>query len=264
MSKGDFDGYVRFLQDELEGDYSNKKTDPGGKTVRGLSKSTRESHGLGDHVTREQANEVYRKHYWDAYGCGRFPPIVAWLVCDVRVNHSSKTANRILQYACDAFPDGVWGPKSKRALDEVASSKPQPEFVADYLYWRRKELVRRARQLTEHHQSSPADLDEAWQQVWGLQNRLDKLKFGLWLAGHIKRPSTKKEQNSATVTSASVGAAVGATVATAAVVESTGGGILEAVVDVATVANPEIAAFVPVAAAAFGVVGRFWAKLRGR
>ncbi len=204
----------------LEGARSNSSIDPGGLTIYGLSQATRDAHGLDDNPTQEQIKNVYRVGYWLLYGCDKMPPIVAWLVCDVFVNHKPKTATVILQRALGSVKvDGKYGPKTKAALAAIEDNR---EFIKNYSFQRRGHYARRTGVLLKRYctqlakATSPiviADLEEKIQEVitqeHGWQNRLDKLFDGLWQNGLLKREPSKPGEITETATAAVVaGAAV--------------------------------------------------------
>lgn len=76
-------------------------------------------------LTREQAELIYRREYWDAVSLGSFPRRVAAFLFDAHVNHGWKNAVRIAQrgynaiigpYGTPLSTDGVMGIKTKVAL----------------------------------------------------------------------------------------------------------------------------------------------------
>jgi lysozyme family protein len=119
-----------------EGGYVNHPNDPGGATQYGISLRFLKSESplLGDvdndgdvdaddikKMTRAQATEIYRKHFWDKYGYSQFSSQdVANKVFDMCVNMGSRQAHKLLQRACCANlqhcnDDGLIGPKTLAA-----------------------------------------------------------------------------------------------------------------------------------------------------
>ena len=133
-----------------EGGFVDDPVDPGGATNWGISLRWLKS--IGDYdddgvldgdldgdgdvdrddifaMTRAQAAEFYRVHFWDRYRYGRIhAPVVAMKVFDLTVNmgsgYKARTgAHTLLQRACRAndrplVEDGLLGPKSIRAVNE--------------------------------------------------------------------------------------------------------------------------------------------------
>ena len=230
----------------LEGKRSNFSYDPGGLTVSGLSQDTRDRNGLGDNPTQEEIRDVYQREYWQFYGCDEYEPIIAWLVCDMFVNHAVNTATVILQRALGTVKaDGKYGSKTKAALANVVDIR---SFMVEYADHRRGHYARRSGVLISRYtrkvdaaisagdnatQEAAQDaLDGVITQEHGLQNRLDRLFDGLWQAGLLKREPTKSAEVTQTATAAVVAGAV-ATVATG----QASGDIITQVVEMAATGN---------------------------
>ena len=99
-----------------EGIFSDDARDPGGATkygitqatlsnFRGYSASKQEVRDL----TREEAEKIYRKNYWDACRCDDLPAGIDLLVFDCAVNQGTKRAAKFLQQAANVAADGVIG-----------------------------------------------------------------------------------------------------------------------------------------------------------
>ncbi|MCP3705184.1 MAG: hypothetical protein GY954_19935, partial [Alteromonas sp.] len=94
-----FDAYANCLFDDLEGGESDSNIDPGGYTIWGFSKPTRQRLNLGDVLTRDEAKRALELYYWHPFQCDTMHPAVAWLVSDANFNHRPKTAALIIQAA---------------------------------------------------------------------------------------------------------------------------------------------------------------------
>ena len=99
---------------ENEGGYVNNPNDPGGETKYGISK--RQYPGLDiKNLSLEDAKGIYRKDYW------QFDEIedqtIADKLLDMAVNMGVGTAVRLLQSALNLPADGVFGPKTKVAVN---------------------------------------------------------------------------------------------------------------------------------------------------
>ena len=105
-----------------EGGYVNHPDDPGGETNWGVTKVVARQHGyegLMKDMPVGVAKAIYRKSYWDAVRADELPPVVRYAVFDAAVNSGVGTAVRWLQQAVGATPDGILGPKTLAALQEV-------------------------------------------------------------------------------------------------------------------------------------------------
>jgi len=105
-----------------EGGYSNHPEDPGGETMWGVTKAVaRENgyNGLMKDMPTEVAKSIYKAKYWDAVQAEKLPPTIRYAVFDAAVNSGVGTAVRWLQQSVGATPDGVLGPKTLAALQEV-------------------------------------------------------------------------------------------------------------------------------------------------
>ena len=85
-------------------------------------------------LTFEKAVEAYKKYFWDVF---ELDDIVdnkkAFLIFDAAVNHGIKGATKLLQRVLNVCGfelkvDGIYGPKTKRALQECDTE----EFVAAF------------------------------------------------------------------------------------------------------------------------------------
>lgn len=119
-----------------EGGWSDDAHDPGGLTRWGVTLKTlrRLWHDLnGDGavdghdlraMSRAQARLIYRQNYWDRCSCNFLPKPLALLVFDAAVNQGPDRAIRWLQEAVDAAPDGVFGAKTRRAVQRAWAAAP--------------------------------------------------------------------------------------------------------------------------------------------
>jgi lysozyme family protein len=105
-----------------EGGYSNHEADPGGETMWGVTKVVARAHGyegLMKDLPVATAKEIYRKSYWDSVQADKLPPLIRYAVFDAGVNSGPVTAIRWLQQAVGATPDGILGPKTLAAINEL-------------------------------------------------------------------------------------------------------------------------------------------------
>ena len=67
-------------------------------------------------LTLDQAQALYRAHYWQAIGADALPPAVAVLAFDCAVNQGPAEAVKLLQLAVAVPDDGDAGPQTQAAL----------------------------------------------------------------------------------------------------------------------------------------------------
>jgi len=106
-----------------EGGYSNHEADPGGETMWGVTKVVARAHGyegLMKDLPVNLAKAIYRKSYWDAVQAESLPPLIRYAVFDAGVNSGPGTAIRWLQEAVGATPDGILGPRTLAAINELS------------------------------------------------------------------------------------------------------------------------------------------------
>lgn len=149
-----FDFAMDFVE-AWEGGWSNDRADPGGLTKWGVTIGTLMGLRLDFNrdgrvdsadlaaMTKPEARELYRRHYWDRTRCEDLPPAVALLVFDAAVNQGPARASRFLQTAAGAHPDGIIGPRTMAAVALAARTRP-----ADF-------LLELAAQRAVHYASLP-------------------------------------------------------------------------------------------------------------
>lgn len=103
---------------ESEGGYSNHVADNGGETKYGISKARYPNLDIKN-LTRDQAKEITRRDYWDAYRCGQLPWPIALVLFDCVFNHNPKNPIKWLQIAVGTIADGDIGPKTVAAANQA-------------------------------------------------------------------------------------------------------------------------------------------------
>jgi lysozyme family protein len=68
-------------------------------------------------LTLEQAQDIYRRDYWDRVQCGKLPASLALLVFDAAVTNGVARAARWLQAAVKVPQDGTIGPATLAAIE---------------------------------------------------------------------------------------------------------------------------------------------------
>ncbi len=117
-----------------EGGYADHPDDPGGATMKGITRATL-SAWRGQAVTkaevraltRREAGEIYRARYWDAVRGDELPAGVDLAVFDFAVNSGPGRAVRALQSVLAVPVDGVPGPETLLAARAAA---PAPLIAA--------------------------------------------------------------------------------------------------------------------------------------
>lgn len=117
-----------------EGGYVNDPNDRGGETNFGISKRSYPSLDIKN-LTIDEAIEIYRVDYWDAYRCSELPPAIGLFLFDCLVQHRPKTAIRLLQIAVNAYADGIIGPKTIALANSFEAEK-----VIDQMFLERDKL----------------------------------------------------------------------------------------------------------------------------
>lgn len=124
-----------------EGSYSDHASDPGGKTMWGISERVAREQGYAGDMRElpvDVAKKIYRAQYWDRVQADQLPDPLRYPTFDAAVNSGVTQAVKWLQRAVGAVDDGRIGPETLR----MANSS-NPERAA------RRMLGRRLRFMTE-------------------------------------------------------------------------------------------------------------------
>ena len=125
MTASNFNGAVDLILSH-EGGYNNDPSDPGGETNYGISKRAFPQVDIKK-LTRQQAIELYREHYWQRMKCDQLPSGTDLMAFDAAVQHGVVTAAKLLQRAAGVHPDGVLGPITMAAVTKIGTCR---ELVA--------------------------------------------------------------------------------------------------------------------------------------
>ena len=112
---------------EFEGGYVNDPNDPGGETNFGISKRSYPQCDIAN-LTVEKAGTIYKMDYWDTTNCERLSPAIRLLVFDCAVNQGVRRAVKFMQEVAGVIDDGILGPITMRAMEDVS----EHDFVAEY------------------------------------------------------------------------------------------------------------------------------------
>lgn len=135
--KGNFDAALAAVL-KHEGGWADHPADPGGATMKGITKRTLEAH-LGREVTKDELREIsdetlreiYRSRYWDAVRGDELPAGADYVIFDCAVNSGPRRAIIFAQKVAGTTQDGVLGPKTLAAI-RVACAKDVDGFIAEY------------------------------------------------------------------------------------------------------------------------------------
>lgn len=123
---------------EHEGGYVDDPQDSGGATNWGISTRWLKENGMGSvdvkSLTREEASELYKLHFWSYTGVEN--QAVANKLLDMAVNLGIQTAHILLQNALNRLGkglivDGILGPKTLKAVNSVAAADLLRELRAE-------------------------------------------------------------------------------------------------------------------------------------
>jgi lysozyme family protein len=126
-----FDLCIPFVLKE-EGGYCCLPGDNGGATCRGVTMATLAAwRGCAvtvqdvEHLSEQEARNIYRAMYWDKVRGDELPPAVALVMLDSAINSGPKQAIRWLQSAVGMERDGDLGPRTLAAVKDH-----DPQLVA--------------------------------------------------------------------------------------------------------------------------------------
>lgn len=122
-----------------EGGYSNHPSDPGGRTMLGVTQRVWEQwtgkpadEATMRALTPETVAPLYRKNYWEAVGADDLPPALALCVFDFAVNAGPGRAIRYLQHVVGAASDGRLGPVTKTLTNRAVEREGAAALVRKY------------------------------------------------------------------------------------------------------------------------------------
>lgn len=114
----------------LKDGYVANPYDPGGETKYGISRQRYPDLNIKE-LTLPQAVELYRRDYWEEFGCDRAEMPLAFCVFDIYVNHSIPTAKMLLRDGAD-WRTVITRRKRFRA-DRVKFDGSQARFLKGWL-----------------------------------------------------------------------------------------------------------------------------------
>ncbi|MCO6445820.1 MAG: glycoside hydrolase family 108 protein [Anaerolineae bacterium] len=114
-----------------EGGEVNDPRDPGGHTKFGISQRAYPAEDIAN-LTLERARLLYRRDYWNRVRGDYLPEAVAMEAFDAAVNHGVMPAVRMMQRALGVDDDGIIGPITLQAAQDIEPAV----FVARFNGWR--------------------------------------------------------------------------------------------------------------------------------
>ena len=109
-----------------EGLYSNNPKDPGGETMRGVTKAAWSTWlkrtimpGEMAKLTVADITPFYKALYWDKAYCNQLPAGVDYMAFDAAVNMGVGQSIRLLQRSLGCVADGVIGPNTMKAINDA-------------------------------------------------------------------------------------------------------------------------------------------------
>lgn len=120
---------------ENEGGLVDDKNDSGGVTKYGISKKAYPNLDIPS-LTLWQAQDIYRRDYWERCKCDYIPDALSVAVFDFAVNSGIKTAIKKLQIALGVTADGIIGNQTVGACNRLPVKKILDDYInlrLDYL-----------------------------------------------------------------------------------------------------------------------------------
>lgn len=115
--------------------------DRGGRTAFGITQATynayRAKRGMPDKdvwdIAQDEIDSIYWEMFWKPAKCDILPDPLDLVVFDSAVQHGPARAVKWLQMALGMEPDGIFGPRSVKALQEEIGAGMTDAVVAMYL-----------------------------------------------------------------------------------------------------------------------------------
>ena len=147
-------GFVQALPVILkaEGGYVDDPDDRGGATNKGVTQKTYDAWRIIQHeptrtvrlISDVEVETIYHERYWVASKCDALPWPISLCQFDAAVNHGVRRAVKMLQAAVGATADGVHGPLTQAAVDDM-----EPGVVVNAMLWVRMDFYYRISRGTQ-------------------------------------------------------------------------------------------------------------------
>ncbi len=122
-----------------EGGYVNDPADVGGETNFGISRKFLDRKGFPDEdikgMTLERAKYFYKEFFWSDYIDIIDNDLTALMLFDFGVNAGWKRAAKCLQKAVGTNPDGLIGPITLAAVQQLSPNMTQRKFLREIMLY---------------------------------------------------------------------------------------------------------------------------------
>jgi len=163
---------------EKEGGYVENEAEPGGAANKGITQATynewrerkeKEERSV-KYITDQEVKEIYKNFFWTPSRCPEIEEMSIRLAIahfDWAVNTGPTRAMKTLQSIVDTKVDGIWGPKTQKAVKEAVEEN-ENSLLLDYIK-KRREFYRR---IVENNPSRKKFLKGWMNRLSDLEERL--------------------------------------------------------------------------------------------
>lgn len=127
-----------------EGDFQDNPRDRGNWTsgIIGRGKLVGTKFGISamsypnidiPNLTYNHAKAIYANDWWTPLNMPLMPKVLQFQAFDAAVNHGMLTATKLIQHAAFVEPDGIIGPITRKALDEMDKNDLVMRFLSERL-----------------------------------------------------------------------------------------------------------------------------------
>lgn len=127
-----FDKALKYVL-EIEGEFVDHPSDPGGKTRWGITEVVARNNGYTGPMEKlpvELAKQIYKESYWDAVRADELPWPMNYFLFDFSVNSGPVQAIQTLQKTLRVSVDGILGPQTLASAQAMGVEK-QALFLAE-------------------------------------------------------------------------------------------------------------------------------------
>ena len=133
-----FDRFI-VLTLEHEGGWVDDKHDTGGETNFGISKRFLDKEGFPDEdikgMTQDRAEYFYKEYFWPGYLEIIDADLTALMLFDFGVNAGLVRAVKCLQKAVSTNPDGLIGPVTLAAVQQLPANDTQRKLLREIMLY---------------------------------------------------------------------------------------------------------------------------------
>jgi lysozyme family protein len=124
-----------------EGGFSDNPSDPGGKTMFGITEQVARKNGYKGEMRflpREMALSILEREYWTPIRGSELPLPLAFQLFDFAVNSGPPVAVKFLQRVLGTVPDSIFGPLTMGKIRELGEGKPLSQVCFELIDLRRQ------------------------------------------------------------------------------------------------------------------------------